>query len=323
MRRAARLGSSGEGADTSLAAVPAATSCALMPRLGAVRNRFDPLAQGPSVDYHRGVTKDPGEELQRSVRRMWRKGARALIEYRKRTKRAGRASTSPQPRSISCIICAYNEADRIEHVLKVVSRHPLLHEIIVVDDGSTDGTIDKAAAFADVTIVSLWPNGGKSRALATGVAAAGGDYVMLLDADLVGLTAADVSALAAPVLEGEADSTISLRGDSLGVYRAMGLDFVSGERVLPRALFGDPAKTMAALPRWGCEVFINEGIIAMGLRVAVVEWRHVFHTPKHRKVGAWRGVTEELRMVGDALRVISPAGVLRQHVELKRLSRSA
>lgn len=40
------------------------------------------------------------------------------------------------------------------------------------------------------------------------------------------------------------------------------------------------------------------------------------------KSGLWRGMTEELRMVGDALRVISPAGVVRQHVELKRLSRS-
>jgi hypothetical protein len=253
---------------------------------------------------------------------MWRKGARALILHRRRWKRGGRLQPPHQPRRISCVICAYNEANRIDRVLQAVSRHPVLHEIIVVDDGSTDATIAMAAAFQDVTIISLWPNGGKTSALATGVAAASGDYVMLLDADLVGLAAADVSALAAPILSGEADSSISLRGDSLGVYRALGIDFVSGERVLPRALFGDPAQTMAALPRWGCEVFINEGIIAMGLRVAVVEWPHVEHTRKHRKVGAWRGVTEELRMVGDALRVISPAGVVRQHVELKRLSRT-
>jgi glycosyltransferase involved in cell wall biosynthesis len=226
-----------------------------------------------------------------------------------------------QPPRISCVICAYNEADRIGAVLAAASKHPLLREIIVVDDGSTDDTAARVLAFADVTLISLWPNCGKTRALATGVAAAGGDHLMLLDADLDGLTGADISNLAAPVLAGEADSSISLRGDSLGVYRAMGLDFVSGERVLPRALFGDPGATMAALPRWGCEVFINERIIELGLRVAVVDWRGVFHTPKHRKVGAWRGVTEDLRMVGDALRVISPAGVVRQHVELMRLSR--
>jgi glycosyltransferase involved in cell wall biosynthesis len=228
-----------------------------------------------------------------------------------------------RPARISCIICAFNEAERIGSVLRAAAGHPLLHEIIVVDDGSTDDTAGRVLGVDGVTLIPLWPNGGKTRALAAGVAAASGDYVMLLDADLDGLSAADVSSLAAPVLAGEAESSISLRGDSLAVYRALGLDFVSGERVLPRALFGDPARTMASLPRWGCEVFINERIIALGLRVAVVDWRDVYHTPKHRKVGAWRGMTEDLRMVGDALRVISPAGVVRQHVELKRLSRSA
>jgi glycosyltransferase involved in cell wall biosynthesis len=219
------------------------------------------------------------------------------------------------------VVCAYNEADRIGAVLRAVAGHPLIDEVIVVDDGSTDGTAARVRAVTGVVLIPLWPNGGKTRALAKGVAVARGDYVMLLDADLTGVTAQDVAALAAPVLEGAADGSISLRGDSLGVYRAMGLDFVSGERVLPRALFGDPAQTMADLPRWGCEVFINELIIEHGLRVAIVDWPDVFHTPKHRKVGAWRGATEEFRMVSDALRVLTPAGVVRQHVELIRLTR--
>ncbi len=233
-----------------------------------------------------------------------------------------RTPSTPRSATISCIICAYNEASRVSRVLRAVTGHPLLDEIILVDDGSTDGTRSRAAEFSDVRVISLWPNGGKTNALVAGIAAAKSDYVMLLDADLDGLTAAEVSRLAAPVLEGQADSSISLRGDTLGVYRAMGLDFVSGERVLPRALFGDPAVSMAGLPRWGCEVFINERMIQAGLRVAIVDWPEVFHTPKHRKVGAWRGMTEDFRMMGDALRVLSLAGVVRQHAELIRLSRA-
>jgi glycosyltransferase involved in cell wall biosynthesis len=172
-----------------------------------------------------------------------------------------------------------------------------------------------------VNVIRKWPNSGKTEALAAGIAATDSDFVMLLDADLEGLTGDDVSALAEPVLLQEADASLSLRGDSLGVYRALGIDFVSGERVLPRSLFGDPSVTMAALPRWGCEVFINQRIIDAGLRVAVVDWPNVSHTPKHRKVGAWRGVAEDMRMVGDALRVLKPLGVVRQHVELIRLTR--
>jgi glycosyltransferase involved in cell wall biosynthesis len=224
-----------------------------------------------------------------------------------------------QDKPISCVICAYNEAARIGEVLAAAVGHPLLDEVIVVDDGSTDGTADVARAFAGVKVNSLWPNRGKTQALAAGIAAAKSDVIMLLDADLDGIGAADVTALATPVLSGAADGAISLRGDTLGLYRAMKLDFVSGERVLPRALFGDPARTLAGLPRWGCEVFINQLMIEQGLRVAIVDWPGVFHTPKHRKVGRWRGVREDMRMVGDALKVLSPVGVVRQHVELIRL----
>ncbi len=224
-------------------------------------------------------------------------------------------------RPISCVICAFNEADRIGDVLAAASGHPLIDEIIVVDDGCTDGTSERARGFAGVKVVPLWPNRGKTQALVAGIAAATSDYLMLLDADLEGVTPADLTALAEPVLSGAVDGSISLRGDTLGVYRAMKLDFVSGERVLPRALFGDPAATLADLPRWGCEVFINELIIEQAFRVAIVDWPGVLHTPKHRKVGAWRGVREDFRMVGDTLRVLSPVGVVRQHVELHRLTR--
>jgi glycosyltransferase involved in cell wall biosynthesis len=224
-------------------------------------------------------------------------------------------------RALSCIICAYNEAERIGAVLAVACAHPRIDEVIVVDDGSTDATAAAARRVAAVKLITLPANGGKTAALAAGVTAAQGEYLLLLDADLEGLTSANISALAAPVLAHQAESSISLRGDSLALYRALGIDFVSGERVLPRSLFGDPAATMAALPRWGCEVFINESVIAKGLRVAVVPWPNVSHTPKHRKVGAWRGAAEDMRMIGDALRVLSPIGVVRQNMALMRLAR--
>jgi glycosyltransferase involved in cell wall biosynthesis len=223
--------------------------------------------------------------------------------------------------SISAVICAFNEARRIGAVLAAISKHPLLSEVLVIDDGSTDATSECAAAFTGVSVIKLRRNGGKTHALARGIIEAQGEYLMLLDADLEGLTAENIDALAAPVLASEADASISLRGDSLALYRAMKLDFVSGERMLPRALFGDPMQTMADLPRWGCEIFMNERIIDEGLRVAVVHWPNVTHTRKHHKVGTLRGVAEDARMIGDALRVLSPIGVVRQHVELIRLAR--
>jgi glycosyltransferase involved in cell wall biosynthesis len=221
--------------------------------------------------------------------------------------------------SISCVICAYNEADRIGDILRAVRGHPDLAEVIVVDDGSTDGTALAIAAFPEVRLVSLPRNGGKTIALGVGAAAARGDYLMLLDADLKGLTARDVSALAAPVLRGQADVTLSLRANSLALYRGIGLDFVSGERVLPKALVTRLATAAASLPRWGGEAFINELIIAQGLRLAVVDWPCVYNTPKTEKSGHLEGTIADLKMFRDAARTLTLWGLVRQNLDLLKL----
>jgi glycosyltransferase involved in cell wall biosynthesis len=223
--------------------------------------------------------------------------------------------------TVSCIICAYNEEERIGRVLKAVVGHPLIGEIIVINDGSSDQTEARARAFDGVTVVSIHPNGGKTQALVCGLAMAKGDYLMLLDADLVGISKGAIDRLARPVLSGEADTSISMRGDTLALYRALGIDFISGERVLPRSLFNGVLEEMSRLPRWGGEVFINELIIKQKLRVAVVDWREVFHTPKGEKVGSKRaGAKQEWRMFQDLVRVLSPFGIIRQHWGLMRLA---
>ena len=220
---------------------------------------------------------------------------------------------------ISCILCAYNEAGRIRNILDAVAGQPLLAEVIVVNDGSTDATASLLAGFPDLKVISYSPNRGKTYALSRGISAAVGEHLMLLDADLAGVTADDIEALAAPVRCGQADVSISLRGNSLGLYRRIGLDFVSGERVIPAWLLKDAAAKMQRLPRWGGEAFMNELIIEHRLRVAVVDWPAVFNIRKYRKVGRWRGLFEELGMIRDALQVLSPWGIARQNLQLLKL----
>jgi glycosyltransferase involved in cell wall biosynthesis len=222
---------------------------------------------------------------------------------------------------ISCIVCAYNEADRIRAILDAVHRHPVLCELIVVNDGSTDATEALLKGYPDVRVISYSPNRGKTYALAQGIAAARGDYLMMLDADLAGITPADIHALAEPVTSGWTDVSISLRSNSLRLYRMIGLDFVSGERVIPKWLVASAVPLMESLPRWGGEAFINNLISKRGLSIAVVDWPAVCNIRKYTKVGLWRGLISELGMISDALRVLSPWGVLRQNLALLRLVR--
>jgi glycosyltransferase involved in cell wall biosynthesis len=113
--------------------------------------------------------------------------------------------------TFSCVICAYNEAQRIGEVLCVVATHPLFNEVIVVDDGSTDNTADIVRSFPSVRLISSAENRGKSRAFAEAVRAAKNDYIMCLDADLKHLTAANITELAEPVLSRRFDMSISVR----------------------------------------------------------------------------------------------------------------
>lgn len=224
-----------------------------------------------------------------------------------------------EPMRISCVVCAYNEADRIRHILDAVANHPALCEVIVVNDGSTDDTEKLLRACPNIRLISYSPNRGKTYAMAQGIAAAKGDYIMLLDADLTGVTPADVQALADPVVSGKAQVSISLRSNSLALYRGLGLDFVSGERVIPRRLIAERVGTMEELPRWGGEVFINDLIIRQKLSIAVVDWPEVLNIRKYKKVGRWRGLFAEVTMVGDAFRVLSVWGVVSQNLKLLKL----
>ncbi|MBT3605221.1 MAG: glycosyltransferase family 2 protein [Candidatus Latescibacteria bacterium] len=92
---------------------------------------------------------------------------------------------------LSLVLPAYNEASRIDLTLtKTISylnSQPYSWELIVVDDGSSDQTVDLVEAFAlehpNIRIVSVVPNRGKGHALKKGVLQATGYYIGFMDAD--------------------------------------------------------------------------------------------------------------------------------------------
>jgi glycosyltransferase involved in cell wall biosynthesis len=226
--------------------------------------------------------------------------------------------------TISCVICAYNEERRIRTILSAVVGHPLLAEVIVVNDGSTDETHALLASYGDkIKLISYPQNRGKTHALTLGLGAASSELVMLLDADLKGVMPENISALAEPILTGRSDVSLSLRANSLSAYRLLGIDFVSGERVIPRSLVAGLLEHMRKLPRFGCESFINREIIKNRLSITVVDWQNVFNVRMYEKIGWRRGFQAEAGMIIDVFTVLSPFEVISQHIGMLRLMRRA
>lgn len=217
---------------------------------------------------------------------------------------------------LTCLIPAWNEAARLPGVLAAVQDHPLVDRLLVIDDGSTDGTPGVARRLG-AEVLEMPVNGGKTAALAAGIAALTGEHALLLDADLLGLTAEDVTRLAAPVLEGQAEATISLRGNAPGLWRGIGVDYISGERVLPVALLQAMAPELPGLPRFGFEVFLNRAMKAAGLRVQIIDWPGVASPWKAAKQGLWRGLRGDAAMIRDILRCQSPRELLAQILWLR------
>jgi hypothetical protein len=107
--------------------------------------------------------------------------ARIALDERER-RRERRATDGAGPRT-SVIIPAYNEEEGLPIVLgKLLPLIDDTYEVIVVDDGSTDGTRDVAAAFP-CRVVSHASNRGKAQAMKTGVKAARGEHLIFIDAD--------------------------------------------------------------------------------------------------------------------------------------------
>jgi glycosyltransferase involved in cell wall biosynthesis len=115
---------------------------------------------------------------------------------------------------VSIVVPAYNEAATIEDVLRRVSEVPFRREVIVVDDGSQDGTpeiVARVAAELDgVRLVRRDANAGKGAAVRDGIAETTGDLVVIQDADLE-YDPKDLPKLLAPLLAGRADVVYGTR----------------------------------------------------------------------------------------------------------------
>ncbi len=225
-------------------------------------------------------------------------------------------------RSVSVIIPAFNEADRIGVTVFAARGLPGVARVVVVDDGSTDDTA-RAATEAGAQVIKVPRNRGKARAMEIGAdeaarLSANDDretLLLFLDADL-GETAREASVLITPVLNGEADMTIATfpvipgRGGGMGVVVRVsraGIARATG-RVLQAPLSGQRCLTPKAFaaarplaPGFGVETALTIAVLRAGFRVVEVGTQM-----DHRVTNnSWKARLHRARQLRDVVRALS------------------
>ncbi|MFA5867673.1 MAG: glycosyltransferase family 2 protein [Actinomycetota bacterium] len=200
------------------------------------------------------------------------------------------------------IIPAYNEAERIGAVIGAAKACREVDDILVVDDGSKDDTVEAAKEYG-VNVLALSHNIGKGGAMWSAIMATDADVVVFIDADLQGLRPKHLAALIRPMREDETLDMTAGRFTGGRMATDMSQKFmpsINSQRAIKRSLLlkvPDFSKS-----RFGVETIINEYIKKNGANVLEVQLAGVSHVMKEEKDGLVKGASERAKMYGDIIK---------------------
>ncbi len=194
---------------------------------------------------------------------------------------------------VSAIIPAHNEAARIGTVIRVLKSSPYVQEVLVIDDGSTDGT-KGIAEMHEATVIRNKTRLGKGQALERGVSATSNSVLFFCDADIEGLTPFLIEEIVRPVLLLDVEMCIGARKSKVRNI-GPGLTYsplLDGQRALTRDLW----ERVPTFLRKGYRVEVALNSYARSLTHRVLD---ISQTTKEQKVGIFRGTYERYCMYGD------------------------
>lgn len=204
---------------------------------------------------------------------------------------------------VAALVPAYNEEKTVGQVVDALRTVALIDEVIVISDGSADDTA-RVAAEHSARVIDLAANVGKAGAIKAGLEATTAGTLLMVDADLIGLTAAHLESLLLPVLSGQTDMTVGLfEGGRVATELAQIVaPYLSGQRALGRHLL-EAIEDLGDL-RFGIEVALTKQASAVGARTLEVLLPGVTQVMKEEKRGFVRGFAARMQMYRDIVKYV-------------------
>lgn len=196
-------------------------------------------------------------------------------------------------KKIAAIICAFNEENTIKEVVTKTTDY-FFHEVIVVNDGSTDNTdsiLKELIGTCHFTYIVLEENKGKGHAMAVGIENAKSEIIVFIDADLSSLQEEHFAQLINPVFNNEVDMVLGQATETLIDYKTNPFKSFTGERtVLKKDIL--PILGDMKLSKFGVETLINLYYQAQQKKVKYVMLAGLKHPTKFEKTNQIQATKE-------------------------------
>ncbi|HKZ34620.1 MAG TPA: alpha/beta fold hydrolase [Patescibacteria group bacterium] len=194
--------------------------------------------------------------------------------------------TQGKPFTVDALVPCFNEEGRVGSVLRTVIHTKVFARIIVVDDGSTDGSFEEIQQFPKVTLIRLPTNQGKGAAVKAGLEHVASSAVFLCDADLHGLTEKHILHMVGEYKKHPKCMVVGIREKmplpGLHWLRTHLLPLIAGERVLST----DDLRNVLSHPlssEYGLEPYMNHYFVSSKKPIIKVLLKGVNDIPKWEK----------------------------------------
>jgi polyisoprenyl-phosphate glycosyltransferase len=211
-------------------------------------------------------------------------------------------------RTVGVVIPARNEELRLTGVLDTICIVEWLNQIVVVDDNSTDSTLEIAGNYTSqddrLSVIHLDSSSGKSRALLAGVSALQDrvEDVIFMDADLIGMQTSHIENLYEPLRSNQCQMAVAVfrSGGVRTTAAQIATPNLSGQRCMRRSV---AFRALKLLENSGYGVEIGLTIYARRnkWKIVYVPWRGVTHLVQESKHGLIRGVRARSTMYAQVI----------------------
>lgn len=201
------------------------------------------------------------------------------------------------------IVPTFNEANRIENVLNVLTHSKYINNVIVVDDGSTDNTNAQLQNFPGIQLIRLEQNHGKGEAVKEGLKQVTTHAVFLFDADLLGLKEENIQEMHDTYCQNPTSLVVGLRQKSR-IYaqhwlRAHALPLIAGERLLSTDDLREIMKNKGTAD-YGLEPYMNAYFKKNKKKIKTVLLKGVNDVPKWKK--STYGLLPQIKEAGNIVK---------------------